>query len=92
MCIRDSLYFPVLYHGLRRIVKSFLLGDLECTDEMCIRDSHTGSAIDYFPEIYINPADTIGIPEFMPNYKGDVYKRQVTTATIMVEEEVPPLM
>ena len=30
------------------------------------------TAIDYFPEIYINPADTIGIPEFMPNYKGKV--------------------
>ena len=30
------------------------------------------AAIDYFPEIYINPADTVGIPEFMPNYKGKV--------------------
>jgi hydroxyacylglutathione hydrolase len=33
---------------------------------------HTGSAIDYFPEIYINPADTAGIPQAMPNYKGKV--------------------
>ncbi len=37
-----------------------------------VHPDHTGSAIDYFPEIYINPADTIGIPEFMPNYKGKV--------------------
>lgn len=37
-----------------------------------VHPDHTGSAIDYFPEIYINPADTVGIPEFMPNYKGKV--------------------
>ena len=37
-----------------------------------VHPDHTGSAIDYFPEIYINPADTICIPEFMPNYKGKV--------------------
>ena len=35
-----------------------------------VHPDHTGSAIDYFPEIYINPADTICIPEFMPNYKA----------------------
>ncbi len=37
-----------------------------------VHPDHTGSAIDYFPELYINPADTTGIPMFMPNYKGEV--------------------
>ncbi len=37
-----------------------------------VHPDHTGSAIDYFPELYINPADTIGIPQFMPNYKGKI--------------------
>ena len=37
--IVPHLYFPVLYHGLRRIVKSFLLGDLECTDGVPIGSS-----------------------------------------------------
>ena len=27
-----------------------------------VHPDHTGSAIDYFPEIYINPADTVVIP------------------------------
>jgi glyoxylase-like metal-dependent hydrolase (beta-lactamase superfamily II) len=29
-------------------------------------------AAGYFPEIYINPADTVGIPQMMPDYKGEV--------------------
>jgi hydroxyacylglutathione hydrolase len=33
---------------------------------------HVGSAINYFPEIYINPADTVLIPKVMPKYKGKV--------------------
>ena len=37
-----------------------------------VHPDHTGSAIGYFPELYINPADTLGIPKFMPNYKGEV--------------------
>jgi hydroxyacylglutathione hydrolase len=37
-----------------------------------VHRDHTGSAIDCFPEIYINPADTTGIPQAMPNYKGKV--------------------
>jgi len=37
-----------------------------------VHPDHTGSAIDYFPEIYINPADTVGIPYMMPDYKGDI--------------------
>lgn len=37
-----------------------------------VHPDHTGSAIDYFPELYINPADTVGIPQMMPNYKGQV--------------------
>ena len=35
-----------------------------------VHPDHTGSAIDYFPEIYINEADTVNVPLFMPNYKG----------------------
>ncbi len=37
-----------------------------------VHPDHTGSAIDYFPEIYINPADTPNIPRMMPDYKGEV--------------------
>jgi len=37
-----------------------------------VHPDHTGSSIDYFPEIYINPADTILIPQMMPDYKGKV--------------------
>lgn len=37
-----------------------------------VHPDHTGSAINYFPEIYINPGDTVLIPQFMPDYKGRV--------------------
>jgi glyoxylase-like metal-dependent hydrolase (beta-lactamase superfamily II) len=37
-----------------------------------VHPDHTGSAIDYFPEIYINPADTVQLRIFMPNYKGKI--------------------
>jgi len=37
-----------------------------------VHPDHTGSAINYFPELYINPADTVGIPRMMPDYKGEV--------------------
>lgn len=37
-----------------------------------VHPDHTGSAIDYFPAIFINPADTVSIPRMMPNYKGEV--------------------
>ena len=37
-----------------------------------VHPDHTGPSIDVFPELYINPADTVGIPRFMPNYKGEV--------------------
>jgi hydroxyacylglutathione hydrolase len=37
-----------------------------------VHPDHTGSAIDYFPAIFINPADTINIPRMMSNYKGEV--------------------
>lgn len=37
-----------------------------------VHPDHTGSAVHYFPEIYMNPADTVSIPQFMPNYKGKV--------------------
>lgn len=37
-----------------------------------VHPDHTGTSINYFPEIYINPADTVLIPQMMPNYKGKV--------------------
>lgn len=37
-----------------------------------VHPDHTGSAIDYFPELYINAADTVNIPRMTPNYKGTV--------------------
>ena len=37
-----------------------------------VHPDHTGSSIDCFPELYINPADTVNIPQMMPNYKGVV--------------------
>ncbi|HEX2396453.1 MAG TPA: MBL fold metallo-hydrolase [Bacteroidales bacterium] len=37
-----------------------------------VHPDHTGSSINYFPEIYMNPADTVLIPIMMPNYKGKV--------------------
>jgi len=36
-----------------------------------VHPDHVGAA-GYFPEIYINPADTVGIPQFMADYKGKV--------------------
>jgi glyoxylase-like metal-dependent hydrolase (beta-lactamase superfamily II) len=37
-----------------------------------VHGDHTGLAVKYFPEIYINPADTFLIPGSMRNYKGKV--------------------
>lgn len=37
-----------------------------------VHPDHTGSAIDYFPELYLNPADTVNIPRMMPDYPGEV--------------------
>ena len=37
-----------------------------------VHPDHTGSAINYFPEIWINAADTVNVPEFMPGYKGKI--------------------
>ena len=37
-----------------------------------VHPDHTGSAINYFPELYLNAADTVNIPQMMPNYKGKV--------------------
>lgn len=37
-----------------------------------LHPDHTGSAVNYFNEIYINPADTVQIALFMPDYKGQV--------------------
>ncbi len=36
-----------------------------------VHPDHVGSA-GYFPEIYINPADTVGIPQMMADYTGEV--------------------
>ncbi len=37
-----------------------------------VHPDHTGSAIDYFPQLFINAADTVNIPQMMPNYKGEL--------------------
>jgi len=37
-----------------------------------VHPDHTGSAINYWNEIYIHPADTVNIPAFMPDYKGEI--------------------
>lgn len=37
-----------------------------------VHPDHTGESINDFSTIYINPADTVNIPAFMPNYKGKV--------------------
>lgn len=37
-----------------------------------VHPDHTGESINDFSTIYINPADTVNIPAFMPNYKGNV--------------------
>jgi glyoxylase-like metal-dependent hydrolase (beta-lactamase superfamily II) len=37
-----------------------------------VHPDHTGSAVNYFPAISINPADTVAIPGMMPDYKGEV--------------------
>ena len=37
-----------------------------------VHPDHTGASIDVFPEIFINPGDTVNIPRMMPNYKGTV--------------------
>lgn len=36
-----------------------------------VHPDHVG-AVDYFPEVWINPADTVNVPEFMPNYQGKI--------------------
>ena len=37
-----------------------------------VHPDHTGHSIDVFPEIYINPADTVNVPRMMGNYKGAI--------------------
>ena len=37
-----------------------------------VHPDHTGEAINSFSTIYINPADTVNMAEFMPNYGGTV--------------------
>ncbi|HPF51461.1 MAG TPA: MBL fold metallo-hydrolase [Draconibacterium sp.] len=37
-----------------------------------VHPDHTGSAINDFPELYINAADTVNIPQMMPDYKGEL--------------------
>jgi hydroxyacylglutathione hydrolase len=36
-----------------------------------VHPDHVGAA-KYFPEIYINPADTVGIPQMMADYTGEI--------------------
>lgn len=37
-----------------------------------VHPDHTGYAINYFPELYINAADEVLIPSIMPDYKGKI--------------------
>ncbi len=37
-----------------------------------VHPDHTGSAVNYFPVIYIAPGDTVAIPSMMADYKGEV--------------------
>ncbi len=37
-----------------------------------VHPDHTGASIKYFSEIYINAADMVGVPEFMPDYTGEI--------------------
>ena len=37
-----------------------------------VHGDHTGSAVNYFPEIYINPGDKEAVSQVMPTYKGTV--------------------
>ena len=37
-----------------------------------VHPDHTGSAIHYFPEIWIDAADEVNVPMFMQDYKGKV--------------------
>ena len=37
-----------------------------------VHPDHTGDAIHDFPEIYLNAADTVNMPQYMPNYKGTI--------------------
>lgn len=36
-----------------------------------VHSDHVGN-VGYFPEFYINPADTVNIPQAMPSYKGKI--------------------
>ena len=38
-----------------------------------VHPDHTGASIDYFTELWLNEADTVNIPMFMPNYKGKIH-------------------
>jgi hydroxyacylglutathione hydrolase len=37
-----------------------------------VHPDHTGASINYFSEVYMNPADTVLVPMFMNNYKGNI--------------------
>lgn len=37
-----------------------------------VHPDHTGSAIHYWPEIYLNAADMPNVPEFMAGYQGEI--------------------
>ena len=37
-----------------------------------VHPDHTGSAINYFPEIWINAADMVNVPQMMGDYKGKI--------------------
>ena len=37
-----------------------------------VHPDHTGSAVNYYPEIWISPGDTVLVPWIMENYNGDI--------------------
>ena len=62
---------PMYHNELFRCIREQLYAGIPEFDDKCGNLSRT-FFLSSDPEIYINPADTIGIPEFMPNYKGKV--------------------
>ena len=54
--------------GLDKIVKSLTTRPVILIATH-VHPDHTGTAVNCFPEIYLNAADIQNVPMFMPNYK-----------------------
>lgn len=57
--------------GLDKIVKSLTTRPVILIATH-VHPDHTGTAVNCFPEIYLNAADIPNVPMFMPNYKGTI--------------------